>query len=150
MPLWGVCSCDDVKSSRQWSVGIWWTFKHVGHSRLDEYGYDNCVTHSFKVYFYLEDNCFTMLCWFLPCYNVNQPQVDTCPLPLEGIPSGSVGTEIFLQNAGDPGSVPGWGRSPGEENGTHSSILAWRISMDRRPWRAIVHGVPKSQTCKSD
>jgi len=29
---------------------------------------------------------------------------------------------------------------------THSSILAWRIPMDRGAWRAIVHGVTKSQT----
>ena len=28
----------------------------------------------------------------------------------------------------------------------HSSILAWRISMDRGAWRAIVHRVAKSQT----
>ena len=26
---------------------------------------------------------------------------------------------------------------------THSSILAWRIPMDRRAWRATVHGVAK-------
>ena len=30
--------------------------------------------------------------------------------------------------------------------GTHSSILAWRIPMDRRAWRATVHGVAESQT----
>ena len=29
---------------------------------------------------------------------------------------------------------------------THSSILAWRISIDRGAWRATVHGVAKSQT----
>ena len=29
---------------------------------------------------------------------------------------------------------------------THSSILAWRISMDRGAWRATVHRVAKSQT----
>ena len=29
---------------------------------------------------------------------------------------------------------------------THSSILAWRIPMDRRAWWATVHGVTKSQT----
>ena len=29
---------------------------------------------------------------------------------------------------------------------THSSILAWRISIDRGAWRAIVHRVAKSQT----
>ena len=27
---------------------------------------------------------------------------------------------------------------------THSSILAWRIPMDRGPWQAIVHGVAKT------
>ena len=32
-------------------------------------------------------------------------------------------------NAGDPGSIPGSGRSPGEGMATHSSILTWRI-----PW----------------
>ena len=29
---------------------------------------------------------------------------------------------------------------------THSSILAWRIPMDKEAWRTIVHGVTKSQT----
>ena len=29
---------------------------------------------------------------------------------------------------------------------THSSILAWRIPMDRGSWWAAVHGVAKSQT----
>ena len=29
---------------------------------------------------------------------------------------------------------------------THSSILAWRILMDRGTWQAIVHKVAKSQT----
>ena len=29
---------------------------------------------------------------------------------------------------------------------THSSILAWRIPMDRGAWWATVHGVTKSQT----
>ena len=33
---------------------------------------------------------------------------------------------------------------------THSSILAWRIPMERRAWRAAVHGVAKSQTRLSD
>ena len=44
-----------------------------------------------------------------------------------------------------------WVRSLGQEDleeGTaaHSSILAWRIPMDRGAWRATVHGVTKSQT----
>ena len=38
-------------------------------------------------------------------------------------------------------------KDPLEEGmATHSSILAWRISMDRGAWRATVHGAAKSQT----
>ena len=33
---------------------------------------------------------------------------------------------------------------------THSSILAWRIPMDRGAWQATVHGVTKSWKCLSD
>ena len=33
---------------------------------------------------------------------------------------------------------------------THSSILAWRIHMDRGAWQATVHGVRKRQTRLSD
>ena len=29
---------------------------------------------------------------------------------------------------------------------THSSILAWRLPMDRGAWQSTVHGVAKSQT----
>ena len=32
----------------------------------------------------------------------------------------------------------------------HSSIRAWKIHVDRGAWRAIVHGVAKSQTRLSD
>ena len=47
------------------------------------------------------------------------------------LPCGSAGKE-YACNAGDLGSIPGLGRSPGEGKGTpvkgntHSSILAWR------------------------
>ena len=60
--------------------------------------------------------------------------------------------EKSTYSAGDPGSIPGLGRSPGSSTGvtTHSSILAWRIFMDRGAWRATVHGVAKSQTQLSD
>ena len=36
-------------------------------------------------------------------------------------------------NEGDPGSIPGWGRSSREENGTHSNILSWRIPWTEEP-----------------
>ena len=94
-------------------------------------------------------------------------------------PQSSVGKGSAC-NAGDPGSIPGSGRSPGEGIGyplqyswaslmaqlvknppamweawvrslgwedplekgkaAHSSILAWRIRMDRGAWQATAHG----------
>ena len=36
-------------------------------------------------------------------------------------------------NAGDTGLIPWWGKSPGEGNGNHSSILAWRIPWTEEP-----------------
>ena len=44
----------------------------------------------------------------------------------------------------------GWEDPLKEGMATHSSILAWRIPINRGAWRAIVHGVPKSQTQLSD
>ena len=40
----------------------------------------------------------------------------------------------------------GWEDPLEEGMATHSSILAWRIPMDRGAWQAVVHGVTKSQT----
>ena len=108
---------------------------------------------------------------------------------VQGFPGSSAGKESTC-NAGDPGLIPGSGRSPGKGIGyplqyswaflvsqtvknlpamwetcvqslgwedpleegmaTHSSILAWRIPVDRGAWRATVHGVAKSWTQMSD
>ena len=63
---------------------------------------------------------------------------------------GSDGKESAC-NAGDLIPIPGLGRSPGVGHGvTHSSILAWRIPMDRGAWRATVHSLAKSQTYLSN
>ena len=43
-----------------------------------------------------------------------------------GFPGGSA-VKDTPANAGDMGSIPGLGRSPGEENGNPTSILAWKI-----------------------
>ena len=45
------------------------------------------------------------------------------------------------------GSISGWWRYPLEKGmATNSSILAWRIPMDKGAWQAIVHRVSKSWT----
>jgi len=40
----------------------------------------------------------------------------------------------------------GWEDPLEEGMATHSSILAWRIPIDRGAWQATVHGVAKRQT----
>ena len=40
----------------------------------------------------------------------------------------------------------GWEDPLEESMATHSSILAWRIPIDRGAWQATVHGIRKSQT----
>ena len=48
-------------------------------------------------------------------------------------------------NAGDPGLMPGLGRSLGEGNGNPLQYSYLENPMDRGAWRATVHGVAKSQ-----
>ena len=66
-----------------------------------------------------------------------------------GFPGGSDGKES-AHNAGDPGSIPGSGRSPGEGNGNPLQYSCLENSMDRGAWQATVHGVTKSWTRLSD
>ena len=57
-------------------------------------------------------------------------------------PCSLVGKE-FACNAGDPGSIPGSGRSPGEGNGNPLQYSCLENSMDRGAWWATVHGVAR-------
>ena len=57
-----------------------------------------------------------------------------------GFPGGSDGKESVC-NAGDLGSIPGLGRSPGEVNGNPFQYSYLENSMERRAWGATVHGV---------
>ena len=61
------------------------------------------------------------------------------------IPSGSDGKE-FICNAGDVGSIPRLGRSPGGGNGHPLQYSGLENSMDRGTWWSTVHGVAKSQS----
>ena len=51
---------------------------------------------------------------------------------------------------GDPGLIPGPGRSPGEGNGNPLQYSCLENPMDRGAWPVAVHGVAKSQTPLSD
>ena len=67
------------------------------------------------------------------------------PSPNLGFPGGSNSKEPTCI-AGDLGSIPGLGRSPGGGYDNSLQYLAWRIPMDTEAWQATVHGVAKSQT----
>ena len=60
------------------------------------------------------------------------------------IPAGPDSKE-FACNAGDMGSIPGSGRSPGERNGYPLQYSCLENSLGRGTWWAAVHGVAKSQ-----
>ena len=55
----------------------------------------------------------------------------------EGFPGGSERKE-YTCKAGDPGSIPGWGRFPREGNGYLLQYSCLENSTDREAWLAIV------------
>ena len=67
----------------------------------------------------------------------------------KSFPHSSVGKESAC-NAGDPGLIPGLGRSPGKGNGNPLQYSCLENPMDRGAWQAIVHGVARSRTRLSD
>ena len=64
-------------------------------------------------------------------------------------PGGSDGKE-FACNAGNPCSIPGLGKSPGEGTSNPLQCSCLENPMGRGAWRATVHGVAESQTRLSD
>ena len=63
----------------------------------------------------------------------------------EGFPGG-LDDKASICNAGDPGLIPGLGRSPGEGNGNPPQYSCLENPMDRGAWQATVLGVTKSRT----
>ena len=66
-----------------------------------------------------------------------------------GFPGGSDSKESAC-SVGDPGSIPGLGRSPGEGKGNALQYSCLENPMDGGAWQATVHGVSKSQTWLSN
>ena len=60
-------------------------------------------------------------------------------------PGGSV-IKASACNVGDPGSIPGSGRSPGEGNGNPLQYSCLENPMEEGAWWATVHRVAKSRT----
>ena len=59
-----------------------------------------------------------------------------------GFPGGSEG-KASACNAGNPGLIPGSGRSPGGRHGNPLQYSHWENAMDREAWQFTVHGVAR-------
>ena len=69
-------------------------------------------------------------------YNLIQKSISvTTVVYIFNFPGGSDG-KASAYNAGDPGSIPGSGRSPEEENGHPLKYSCLENSMDRGAWQA--------------
>ena len=66
-----------------------------------------------------------------------------------GFPGGSE-VKVSASNAGDSGSIPGSGGSPGEGNGNPLQYSCLENPIDGDAWKATVHRVAKSRTGLSD
>ena len=76
--------------------------------------------------------------------------MNACGLPyIKGFPGGS-DNKASVCNAGDPGSIPGLRRSPGEGNGNPLKFYCLENSIDGGAWWATIHGVARSRTQLSD
>ena len=93
---------------------------------------------------------FQYSCWRIPC--TEEPSRGFCTrgrrVGHNWVTASRVAQMVKKStcNAGDPGSIPGSGRSPGEGNGNPLQYSGLENPMDRGAWWATVHGVTKSQT----
>ena len=65
---------------------------------------------------------------------------------LKLLPPGDSEVKASACSVGDPGSIPGSGRSPGEGNGNPLQYSCLENPMDGGAWQATVYGVAKSRT----
>ena len=109
---------------------VWLLQTHgLQHSRLP------CTSLSFRVC----SNSCPLNQW---CHPTISSSADLFSM---GFPDVSYGKESS-HNVGDPGSVPGLGRSPGERNGYTLQYSCLENSMDGGAWQATAHGIAESDT----
>ena len=113
--------------------------------------------------FYQNPQLFLMfsLIWYFthwPTYSTSWLKLPTCPVcnqswswslsPLGN--SHCSGPSFYVCNAGNQGSIPSSGRSPGEGNGNPLQYSCLENPMDRGTWKSTVHSVTKNQTQLND
>ena len=80
--------------------------------------------------------CLINFCWYNKYFSNVSLEVTFLVETSGGFPGGS-DDKASVCNAGDPGSIPGLGRSPGEGNGSPLQYSCLKNPMDRGVWLAI-------------
>ena len=80
-------------------------------------------------------------CILRPYFPISKMMIQQPMYELLGFPDGSDSKESAC-NAGDAGSIPGSGRSPGERRGYPPHVLAWRIPWTEEPG-GLSMGLPR-------
>ena len=73
--------------------------------------------------------------WWAAVYGVAQSQTQLKRLSSSSREIGGSDGKVSACNVGDPGSIPGLGRSVEKEMATHSSTLTWKIPWTEEPDR---------------
>ena len=128
----------------------WAIYGQWGHKELDT---TEKLTHTYREGVEERDHLYTVsgnVNWcshygrvwrFLQKLKIELPHDPT--IPLHGL-SWWLSSKESTCNAGDAGSSPGSGRSPGEGNGNPLQCSCLENPMERGAWRATVHGVAKN------
>ena len=118
-------------------IEMWWTFTLPSHKKMKSCHFDSIMLS--EICQMEKDNYRVILThiWSLKKTNkiksiYTETRLLVTTVLLEGFPDSSDGKESAC-NTGDPGSIPGSGRSSGEDMATHSSILACKIPWTEKP-----------------
>ena len=107
------------------------------------------VSFSFCLLFFFNNQRLFYLLYIIviarKIFRVDCPGFESQLCHLLGFLGGSDSKESAC-NAGDLGSMPGSGRSPGEGNAYRFKYSCLENSVNREAWQAIVHAVSNSQT----
>ena len=139
-----LCSCEKCSYAFSWK----------SHALLTLW---LCWQISFKIsdlFFYgvfLNNDFFNALCDFdlIENYVFFENNIKALIASCQVFPGGSDGEDSAC-NAGDPVSISGSGRSPGEGNDNPLQFSCLENHMDGVTWRATPHGVAKGQTWLSN
>jgi len=81
----------------------------------------------------------------MKCHTIVETSLEKLSIFNKPFPGGSE-VKVSACNAGDLGSIPGLGRSPGDGNGNPLQYSCLENSIDGGAWWATVHLVAKSWT----